>query len=751
MTRVAVEITAGVRKAQRFPVSQKRKPGQPAHRPVDNNRLTRNERAYYDACLQAWDSISDETIRAQFLFPASRESGDEIRNDLAEIQPFLSELTLYQFEQSGALVFNEIKQQVSAEWERLEKAITDTPSEFAASMQFNRASPAAVSYAELSAANMVTDMVDTQVTAIRGVIARGYRQGLGRGVVESRLVTLLNEMPSPQKIPAGLGGMGTIFGDATRGLTDRYALAVFNRAEQIMRDNPTMQPRELKRRVDNYGKKLRRSRARMIARTEMMRASNQGRLQGMYQAADRGLVNPALARKQWVTSAFDVCPICVPLNGRTIGIRESFGPEGQAPPAHPNCRCTIRMLPDPNTFGLPTTAGTGQFPDAPMRFIRPERPGLKIEDLPDVPGVVGQPQPLIGQPGARSQPLGVPEPLGEVPITSPTPTTPATRIGNVGSEVRNAEKATKRSRAVIDPVVEQMDDAGIVMGAMEDGVTEISLTQSAKAQGSFNPRTVTQSPKLRTPKGEQPNSFSQNPDGSYKYGSLDEKRRFSQTEADRDRYLADLDAWYKEKEALEASYYERMDEWMNAGGVPRPRIKVANSYNSPTGKVKLGEASQRNTLVHEIGHRIDYSDSAGFSYNTRSLVAKVERDFDLPTSGNIYDVDALDLPESDRNVWRFLQAAFNSDSLDRARRNIRGSFKSAEAAEEYIAYISEPVELWARSFNQWFTMRYGDADMIADMVKTAEEGFGYQWRLLEFDEEIAPLVENVLRGWGAIQ
>ena len=42
---------------------------------------------------------------------------------------------------------------------------------------------------------------------------------------------------------------------------------------------------------------------------------------GMIDAADQGLVNPTLARKQWVTSRFDVCPICVPLSGVTVGIK----------------------------------------------------------------------------------------------------------------------------------------------------------------------------------------------------------------------------------------------------------------------------------------------------------------------------------------------------------------------------------------------------------------------------------------------
>ena len=71
--------------------------------------------------------------------------------------------------------------------------------------------------------------------------------------------------------------MANIFGEATRGLNQRYANAVYNSATRTMRSNPGMTPEQLKRKTNAYGNRLRRSRARMISRTEIMRASNQGR------------------------------------------------------------------------------------------------------------------------------------------------------------------------------------------------------------------------------------------------------------------------------------------------------------------------------------------------------------------------------------------------------------------------------------------------------------------------------------------
>ena len=414
MTRTAVKVTLGVRKAERFPISRQRKPGLPAHRPAGNNRLTRNEQDYYDAVLDAFAAIPNAAIDNQFIAPVTADVATPITESITEYQEYLGNLTLFQLDQSGTAIFNSIKRDVAAEWATLEKA--ETPSEFAAGLNFNRASPAAVSYASMSAANMVTDMVDTQITAVRNIVAAAYKDGLTRPQTTNRLIKLLNDMPAPRGTPAGLAGAANIFGDATRGLTNRYAMAVYHRCEKIMASNPTMTPKQLKTYANNYGRKLRASRARMIARTEMMRASNQGRLMGMIDAADRGLVNPVLAKKQWVTSRFDVCPICVPLNGVAVGIKESFGSPGQAPPAHPNCRCVIRMLPDPMTYGIPRSFGTGQ-PDQPLRFVRPPRPGLKLDELMPDPGDVAIAGPLVGQPGA-TQPTGVPDPVPDLPVSS---------------------------------------------------------------------------------------------------------------------------------------------------------------------------------------------------------------------------------------------------------------------------------------------------------------------------------------------
>ncbi|MCK5603048.1 minor capsid protein [Candidatus Pacearchaeota archaeon] len=81
-------------------------------------------------------------------------------------------------------------------------------------------------------------------------------------------------------------------------------------------------------RVDKIG----RSRARILARTETIRAHAEGTLT---QYEELG-VEEVIAEVEWTTAGDDrVCPDCEALEGRTFTIEEARG----LIPLHPNCRC----------------------------------------------------------------------------------------------------------------------------------------------------------------------------------------------------------------------------------------------------------------------------------------------------------------------------------------------------------------------------------------------------------------------------
>lgn len=85
------------------------------------------------------------------------------------------------------------------------------------------------------------------------------------------------------------------------------------------------------------------ARAETIARTETMRASNEGQMTAWDQAVEAGMLSED-AQMEWITTPDDkLCPVCEGLDGVRAAIGEPFEADGEtydSPPAHPNCRCT---------------------------------------------------------------------------------------------------------------------------------------------------------------------------------------------------------------------------------------------------------------------------------------------------------------------------------------------------------------------------------------------------------------------------
>lgn len=89
------------------------------------------------------------------------------------------------------------------------------------------------------------------------------------------------------------------------------------------------------------------ARAETIARTETIRASNQGQQLAWDQAVEEGLLTGD-EKQTWIVTPDDrLCPICEPLDGQTVALGAQFAVDGDfidSPPAHPNCRCTVGLV-----------------------------------------------------------------------------------------------------------------------------------------------------------------------------------------------------------------------------------------------------------------------------------------------------------------------------------------------------------------------------------------------------------------------
>ncbi len=295
---------------------------------------------------------------------------------------------------------------------------------------FDAALPGSTSlvYAQFRTGQIVTYMGTEQVGMIRDQIARAFTQirqwgggrtttGLTPQQVASNLFSLL--------AATGVEGMELSAEEVaayrsayTNGLFPSWANAVNNYGDQMAAqlaphetiDDPTRTDDELAelaeklrdlldKRTQRYGDKLRRARSRMIARTEIAKVQNAAMQATIDSAYSDGLVGNQ-AEKVWVTGPFDVCDICQPLSGRRVPYNGYFqwkngsGPHG---PAHPNCRCIIRMV--PNTSRAPKHTGTGT-PEDPFRYTFAdgwEAPITPVRGAPSAPDVRVPAVPLPGQ------------------------------------------------------------------------------------------------------------------------------------------------------------------------------------------------------------------------------------------------------------------------------------------------------------------------------------------------------------------
>lgn len=190
----------------------------------------------------------------------------------------------------------------------------------------------AVAWAEDHAGELVDAITDTARDAVRQIIVRAQREGRSVDAVTAEVRSVI-------------------------GLHPRWANAVANRrrALESMKNPPA--PARIDVLVAQYRDKLLTYQARTLARTELLRASNMGTLEGHRQAEAAGVYPGGIVR-EWVTApetkrsgALDgrICPVCKPMNGVTVSGTDtpfvtSLGPV-LAPPAHESCRCRVRLLP----------------------------------------------------------------------------------------------------------------------------------------------------------------------------------------------------------------------------------------------------------------------------------------------------------------------------------------------------------------------------------------------------------------------
>lgn len=171
---------------------------------------------------------------------------------------------------------------------------------------FDQTSPEAIAWAQKHAGELVTNLSVQQRKNVRQLVTDAFAKQQTTKQLAAQLKDVVG-LTGPQ----------------------------FSKYQRLLAEN--------QRAAQVYAKKAWQARAVTIARTETLRASNEGQRQAWNQATKQGLLSGQELR-EWITTYDDrTCPICAPMDGQLTGLKEGFKlPDGSSvsgPPAHVKCRC----------------------------------------------------------------------------------------------------------------------------------------------------------------------------------------------------------------------------------------------------------------------------------------------------------------------------------------------------------------------------------------------------------------------------
>lgn len=187
---------------------------------------------------------------------------------------------------------------------------------------FSLKHPEAERWARTYAGRLVSGLTDESKRAIAQAIAEFIRLGV-----------------PPEEGARMLRGM--------LGLTPQSSRAVVNFQNALRQRG--FSDDYIRAKSDEYSRRLLNHRARVVARTETIRAMQEGQRQSFTQAVEQGVLQPSRTRRQWVTAADErVCPICAPMDGQTTTLEEPWmtieGPVQTPTDTHPQCRCAVVLV-----------------------------------------------------------------------------------------------------------------------------------------------------------------------------------------------------------------------------------------------------------------------------------------------------------------------------------------------------------------------------------------------------------------------
>lgn len=210
--------------------------------------------------------------------------------------------------------------------------IGELPSTISGAYRFDVLDPRAIAWAEARAGQLITQVTDEQRLLLNRTLARSIENGWTVAQTTQDLRQVI--------------GLHDAWANAVSTSWDReYArLLSTGMSEALARQQANAF-------AERYRNRLLDARAKNIARTEILTASNQGRWLSWAQGVEGGYISK-YAVKEWTTGPLvtrpgkrQVCELCSGVRGETRFWNEEFSIGVTIPPAHPSCRCTAVLVP----------------------------------------------------------------------------------------------------------------------------------------------------------------------------------------------------------------------------------------------------------------------------------------------------------------------------------------------------------------------------------------------------------------------
>ena len=245
---------------------------------------------------------------------------------IEQIQSIAPKLALPAFLPSKVKIDNK-PAMANMEFTKLPAWAQPKPPKVEFTMSFNKTNPNSLAFAQRRAGELITSIDAMTRNSIRQAIIDAFNEQLDYRATARRIKNVVGLHPQWAKA------------------VTNFEKKEFDRLVRSGIKEATARARAMER-ATRYSDSLKSKRATMIARTEIQIAQNEGRQEGWNQAAEQGYVDVE-AQKMWVIAQDErTCDICNELDGEIVPWNETFSSGHETPGrVHPNCRCTMVIIP----------------------------------------------------------------------------------------------------------------------------------------------------------------------------------------------------------------------------------------------------------------------------------------------------------------------------------------------------------------------------------------------------------------------